>query len=624
MKRTAAVVLALAASLGAGAASAHAEAYCVTPAAGCDAANTFADVQSALNAAQSGSGFDTVLIGAGTFDEPPGGFTYSAPDPVEIRGVDPESTVLRQAPGAGRHFLLSVSHSGAGRSRIRSIGLLVTNRDSGGGADFNDGLSASVADIDDIAVRATPAVRGGRGVVMAGGSTLTGSDVDMSYGLGSTSAVQADDGVTVIDGSSLKASEGLQARGGTTVLKRSRVTASFTGVEYLAVGVLENVLIKLEPVPGATSNAMHVHVGLGNDASLAARHVTVVGGDVNSSGLLVIADPTNSATGTLSDSIVRTQDRSLVRAGNPGGPPANLTAARNDFHPDANVQEFGDGTLDNTGARTDEPHFLGEGDFRLRHDSPLIDAGDASRAIVPETDLPGADRNVDGNGDGTAQPDLGAYEYQRRPPSVTAAAGPASAFPGEPFSWTATGSDPDGDPLSFRWAWDDGAAADGPSASRVFTGLGPHTGTVTVTDATGLSGAATARAEVVARPPVVDRSAPDFSIFRRGLRLSRNRQIAVRVVCAATEPEPCAGRLSLASAAKVAPKRRILKLGSARFRVMPGKTALVRVKVARRAAAVARRLRKVKVKVSATATDAAGNKRTVRRTLTLVIGRTRR
>jgi len=58
--------------------------------------------------------------------------------------------------------------------------------------------------------------------------------------------------------------------------------------------------------------------------------------------------------------------------------------------------------------------------------------------------------------------------------------------------------------------------------------------------------------------------------------------------------------------------------------VMPGKTALVRVKVARRAAAVARRLRKVKVKVSATATDAAGNKRTVRRTLTLVIGRTRR
>jgi len=96
----------------------------------------------------------------------------------------------------------------------------------------------------------------------------------------------------------------------------------------------------------------------------------------------------------------------------------------------------------------------------------------------------------------------------------------------------------------------------------------------------------------------------------------------VRVVCAASEPENCAGNLTLASAARVAPKRKTLGLGRAKFKVAPGKTALVQVKVPRKSIAVARRLRKVKVKVTAIATDAAGNKRTVRRTLTLVIGRT--
>jgi hypothetical protein len=49
----------------------------------------------------------------------------------------------------------------------------------------------------------------------------------------------------------------------------------------------------------------------------------------------------------------------------------------------------------------------------------------------------------------------------------------------------------------------------------------------------------------------------------------------------------------------------------------------VRVKLPRSAARTARRLRKVKVAVTGVATDAAGNKRTIRRTLTLVAPRKR-
>jgi hypothetical protein len=50
------------------------------------------------------------------------------------------------------------------------------------------------------------------------------------------------------------------------------------------------------------------------------------------------------------------------------------------------------------------------GDYRLLPDSPCIDAGMNEGA--PETDLDGNPRPVDGDCDGTAVTDIGAYEYQ--------------------------------------------------------------------------------------------------------------------------------------------------------------------------------------------------------------------
>ena len=55
-------------------------------------------------------------------------------------------------------------------------------------------------------------------------------------------------------------------------------------------------------------------------------------------------------------------------------------------------------------------------DFRLFADSPCVDAG--SNAFVPEdlaTDLAGGARIVDGDGDGSAIIDMGAYEYTESP-----------------------------------------------------------------------------------------------------------------------------------------------------------------------------------------------------------------
>ncbi|HUV05743.1 MAG TPA: right-handed parallel beta-helix repeat-containing protein [Armatimonadota bacterium] len=71
----------------------------------------------------------------------------------------------------------------------------------------------------------------------------------------------------------------------------------------------------------------------------------------------------------------------------------------------------------------DDPLFVDKenGDYHLRFDSPCIDAGTNEGA--PSTDLDGNPRPADGNGDGLAITDIGAYEYQPIPVTIDVAPG---------------------------------------------------------------------------------------------------------------------------------------------------------------------------------------------------------
>ena len=66
-----------------------------------------------------------------------------------------------------------------------------------------------------------------------------------------------------------------------------------------------------------------------------------------------------------------------------------------------------------TGSKVADPRFSARasGDFRPAAGSPLIDAGDAAD-VLPALDQAGKPRVVDGNGDGVAVADIGAYERQ--------------------------------------------------------------------------------------------------------------------------------------------------------------------------------------------------------------------
>jgi len=74
----------------------------------------------------------------------------------------------------------------------------------------------------------------------------------------------------------------------------------------------------------------------------------------------------------------------------------------------------GDSTYPGTGNLRTDPHFVNAngGDFRLQGDSPCIDHGTNSAPSVPATDYAGQPRVRDGDEDGLAVVDMGAYEVQ--------------------------------------------------------------------------------------------------------------------------------------------------------------------------------------------------------------------
>ena len=500
-------------------AAASAATFCVHAPAGCIGVGK-AKLQDALDAAvANGGGRDTIRLGQGLFNDGPA--VNVAGSPVDIIGIALNKTSITSSSNSSGLVILDIQEPTTTISDLRvhhtstaapAIGIklageaqniLVSNQGLIGPFDGIQMVGAN-ASLDDSGVDLVyPNNVQNRAVFVPSGADVTIRDSFLSgvvgvFASGSQVLIQrarihATQGVAAVSGATVQVSDSsilvpgpfdanfqsaaLASQGnGTTTLNADRVTAFATK-------------------PGAFGVWVAPNDGAGNNAAVDVQGSVLAG---FATDLVLTEGVTSSAAGSTSWSAYR--DGSVSTMGSP-----TITEAPNN--------------LDLTGV---DPRFLNAGsgaDLRLAHDSPLIDAGDPAFPPIPILflfDVRGLPRKRDGDGSGGAVVDIGAYEYQRQAPSVQAAFTPPAPMIGENVTLGGTGSDVDGEPLTYQWAFDDGGSASGPVVGHAFTTAGNHAATVTVTDPSGLTGSATATVPVQASPgggPPPD-PAPVLSRFR--------------------------------------------------------------------------------------------------------------
>jgi hypothetical protein len=487
-----ALVVSLAAAPGAAA-----KEWCVPPASGCADGNV-GTLQSALDLAKSNAGSDQIRLGAATYDGP---FTYndngSSTNSIAITGAGSTATTLtRSSLGA----ILTITSSGGALNSLTDMGFHITQSSSAG-------LQGGRADTARVTVAGDPAITNSVGLTLASGAIRS---VNVSMPVSGANQGVFMGGGTAGDGvfdSTISGDNAVNVP--LAVVQSCDVTGGHFGVGTMS-GRIDDVLVHVSGTGpdraglDATNNSIV-------DGSAIARHLTIVGASTGpgSIGIRVFGD--SAFTGhteslDVRNTIVRGVEHSYRRATHTTAPAgtANLTMHYVDYDPgtrDDSGLGSGPDPSDATNPNTD-PVFVdpAHGDFRLAASSPLIDTGDpaALAAGEPGTDLAGLPRVVNG------RTDIGAHEYQRRPPFIVAAtANRLDAQTGVPFRFGVLAGDSDGDALSYGWTFDDGASATGAIADHAFAKAGKHVATITVTDSVGLTASAQVTVDVLPDPRTI-------------------------------------------------------------------------------------------------------------------------
>ncbi|HZV72379.1 MAG TPA: PKD domain-containing protein [Conexibacter sp.] len=556
------------------AAPAGANEFCVAPATGC-AGGQQASLQAGLDAALASPGPDTVRLPAGNV-EGPGAYDTANPDnTVDVVGAGRDATVITSR-AAG--YIFDIRRAGV----VSDLTVRELNPPPGG--QFGSLIIGNADRVGFVSVDSD-----GSAVVdgTARHMLATGTSYLMVHGTIEDSELQ---GSELATGTSDTIVRRVRSVGPTPIFgqNRSLVVSSSLFVSTMPGGTVAGFLPS--PVPNS-------------QASIVLSNVTLIGaGGVGCTGLAVSGDnfytrPTDDNSvenATLANSIVRGCTTSVSRDGGGGDHTANLTILDSDLDlSPAAVLDRGNGTLTagpGEGNVNVDPLFLGLPGFEQvpRFGSPVIDRGLTHTLSAEEssTDLAGNPRIVDGDGDGTATRDMGAFEYQRRAPTVTVSATPTTAAIGQAiaFAGSATEADPGEIVAGYAWRFDDGATVTGNSASHAFSTPGRHTATLTATDSVGVGGTATATVTVSARAvaavssvklsPAVFRAAP-----RGASTAARRRRAPVGTTVQLTLTAPGAVTLTVQRPARgrragkhcVAPTRRNRHAGACvRWITVPG------------------------------------------------------
>lgn len=541
------------------------------------------------------------------------GFTYNWPEPVSIEGDggrDGDSNgpvITDSAADPSGDTVLSVRGSSA--SSISGVTVVVP-APSGSAAVGID----TTGTVRNALVRAAPNVPNfSVGVLLEGGGSIVDSDIDMPTTVQSFGVLVAGAG-TSLDGARIEAARAYQtssaASSGTA---RHLELTSSTAAFYVTNGdiVAEDVLMRTRSADAGSHNGVLLAVSSGA-ASLTLDHVTMVGPS-GADGIAIEVSATGTGTALLAvrNAVVSGYAKTLQRQA-ASGAMANLTTDYSDYG-DAVGVNAGPGAITETSRLNVGPGFLSATDFHLRADSPLVDAGDPDGLTASEsaTDASGQPRIADGNGDCVARRDIGAFEFTPGPraPRAVAVVLPSALLVGAGAGFDASGScDPDGDALTFAWSFDDGATATGAVVQHAFSSPGPHSGTVTVTDATGRATTATAYMTTTALPPPF----AGVTIAKQTVRVSKKGVAKVKVKCPKAASGSCDGTLKIS-----AKLRKRTTIGSKRFKIRSGATRGVSVKLSSAARARLRTNGRLNAIAIGTAKDASGLTKTGSGTLVL-------
>jgi PKD domain len=579
-----------------------------------------ASVAAALAAAQAnGPERDRIKVGPGTFPAA-GSLTDSPTNPVLIEGAGEVFTTLTR-PAAMNASVLFLSNA---QSSVSKLGVHIPAGQPG----MTGIVLAGGASGERVFLSSPSALADATGVVVGNGSSLR----EGSIAVPNTTAAANDGIVTrddaVVESGFVQATRGVLIERSGTLVRGLRIIAGI-GVEFVgstgadSTATVENTQVTGTEPPAPADVAIKA---TGPDAThsvtLSARHVTLVGpGGGNgfwASGESAASNPT--ATLNVLDSVVRGYTADLRASAGVMGT-ASLSI-------DDSAFDFSKVTTNNPMKATINPgpHNLSlsgfdpglidvRGDMRPAFDSALVDRGVTGGLLSTESpfDLAVQARLVDGNGDGTARRDMGAFEYQRAAPKVTAEAAPATAGQGQAitFNATATDSDPQETTGAITWVFDDGATATGASAQHAFAAAGAHTATASATDPAGVTG--TGAATVF----ITDTTAPALRISRRAVRLTRRGVAAVALRCPADEVSgPCQGRLTLRTVRKLERPRsavaKRIRLGSRRFSIPAGRRVKVRIKLSKANRRLVTARRRLRVGALAAVHDQAGNSRSAK------------
>ena len=456
--------------------------------ANCGVAGQFdeqADLQKAFDDATTIPGtHHTIIIQNGTFTPRVGvsEFTYAGTARLTINGLSPTDTTLSNSAGATEVLSLN---PGAGTTlsglTIKPVGTAIN------GANLTNTAISNVPVV-------LPASSSATGMTLHDSSWID-STLTAANPLTTSVGVVGASGANDLQRLTLTVQKGVDVTGGTLTARNLRITSTGFGIQASNPGTTANVEGGLLTMPSGTASA---NVGLLADtgATLNARSLTVIGAKQATVGVTVNATGTSHSAANVSDTIFNNFFKDVSRIADPTAL-ADLSLDHDIvvLGTDSGVPGAPPSAATNTAS---DPLFVnvGNGDYRPKYNSPAIDSGTPCTGLcLTIPDMAGLARPINGT------IDRGAFEYARRPPSVNAVASETQRFIGAVSSFTAQGTDPDNDPLTYAWVFDDGATATGAMVNHQFSSVGFHSATVTATDPTGQTATATATTQIIIPVP---------------------------------------------------------------------------------------------------------------------------